>query len=45
MILPQWLFKEPFEIKNKEIHNPKSLKQSARDNIKLDEKTYKQRIS
>ena len=35
MIIPEWLFKE--NIENKKIKNPKSLKQRARDNIKLDD--------
>ena len=34
-IIPEWLFKE--NIENKKIKNPKSLKQRARDNIKLDD--------
>ena len=44
MIIPQWLFEEPIEKENKKVYNPKSLKQIARINIKLDE-TIKQRIS
>ena len=38
MIIPGWLFQEPIEIKIKKSNNPKSLKQIARDNIKLDDK-------
>ena len=38
MIIPEWLFREPVENKIKNIYNPKSLKQLARDNIKLDDK-------
>ena len=38
MIIPEWLFQEPVENKIKEIYNPKSLKQLARDNIRLDDK-------
>ena len=41
MILPDWVFQEPIEIKNEEINNPKSLKQIARVNIKLDDKQIK----
>ena len=38
MIIPEWLFQEPVENKINKIHNPKSLKQIARDNIRLDDK-------
>ena len=38
MIIPEWLFQEPIENKIKKLYNPKSLKQLARDNIKLDDK-------
>ena len=38
MIIPEWLFKEPIENKIKNINNSKSLKQLARDNIRLDDK-------
>ena len=38
MIIPEWLFQEPVENKNKKIHNPKSLKQLARNIIKLHDK-------
>ena len=38
MIRPDWLFQEPIEKKIKKINNPKSLKQIARDNIKVDVK-------
>ena len=37
MIIPEWLFLEPFENKIKKIHNPKTLQQLARDNIRLDD--------
>ena len=37
MITPEWLFQEPVENKMKKRYNPESLKQLARDNIKLDE--------
>ena len=35
-ILPEWLFSEPVENKINRIYNPKSLRQIARDNIRLD---------
>ena len=38
MFRPEWVFKESIEIKMKKIYNPKSLKQLARDNFKLDDK-------
>ena len=38
MNIPERLFKEPIEIKIKKLHNPKPLKQLARDNIELDDK-------
>ena len=41
MIIPEWLFQEPVEIKIDKIYNPKSLKQYARDNIELDDKQLK----
>ena len=37
MIIPEWLFQEPVEHKINKIYNPKSLKQLARNNIKLDD--------
>ena len=38
MIIPEWLFQEPTKNKINKIYNPKSLKQLARNNIKLDDK-------
>ena len=41
IIIPEWLFKEeqtPFEKKNKKILDPKTIKQIARQNIKLNDK-------
>ena len=38
MIIPERLFQEPVENKINEIYNPKSLKQLARDNIRLDDR-------
>ena len=45
MIIPEWLFKEPIENKIKKIYNPKSLKQMARNNIKLDDKQLNQELA
>ena len=45
MIIPDWLFKEAFEKKIKKIYNPKSLKQIARDNIKLDDKQLNKKLA
>ena len=41
MIIPEWLFKEErssIKTKIQKVHNPKTLKQLARDKIKLDDK-------
>ena len=41
MIIPEWLFKEeqtPIKKKIQKVYNPKSLKQLAREKIKLDDK-------
>ena len=41
MIIPDWLFKEerpPIKKKVQKVYNPKTLKQLARENIKLDDK-------
>ena len=45
MIIPEWLFREPVENKIKKIYNPKSLKQLARNNIKLDDKQLNKELS
>ena len=45
MIIPEWLFREPIENKIKAIYNPKSLKQLARNNIKLDDKQLNKEIA
>ena len=45
MIIPEWLFQEPIEKKMKTIYNPKSLKQLARNNIKLDDKQLNKEIA
>ena len=41
MIIPEWFFKEeksPIKKKIQEVYNPKTLKQLAREKIKLDDK-------
>ena len=41
MIIPEWLFKEersPIKKKIQKVYNPKTLKQLAREKIKLDDK-------
>ena len=38
MIIPEWLLQELVENKIRKIYNPKSLKQLARNNIKLGDK-------
>ena len=38
IIIPEWLLKELVENKIKKIYNPKSLKQLANDNFRLDDK-------
>ena len=45
MITPEWLFQEPVENKIKKIYNPKSLKQLARNNIKLDDKQLNKELA
>ena len=45
MIIPEWLFQEPVENKIKKIYNPRSLKQIARNNIKLDDKQLNKEIA
>ena len=45
MIIPQWLFQEPIENKNKKVYNPKSLKQLARQNINLDDKQLNKELA
>ena len=45
MIIPEWLFQEPIENKIKYIYNPKSLKQLARNNIKLDDKQLNKELA
>ena len=45
MIIPEWLIQEPFENKIKKIYNPQSLKQLARNNIKLDDKQLNKKLA
>ena len=45
MIIPDWLFQEPVENKIKKIYNPESLKQLARNNIKLDDKQLNKELA
>ena len=44
MIIPEWLFQEPVENKIDIKYNPKSLKQLACDNIRLDDKQLNKEI-
>ena len=44
-IIPEWLFSEPIENKIEKINNPKSLKQLARDNIRLDDKQLNKELA
>ena len=45
MILPDWLFQEPTENEIKKLYNPKSLKQIARDNNKIDDKQLNKELA
>ena len=45
MIIPEWLFKEIIEKKINKLYNPKSLKQIARDNIRLDDKQLNEELA
>ena len=44
-IIREWLFQEPVENKINKIHNPRSLKQMARDNIRLDDKQLNKELA
>ena len=44
-IIPEWLFQEPIENKINKIYNPKSLKQLARDNIRLDDRQLNKELA
>ena len=45
MIIPEWLSQEPLENKIYKIHNPKSVKQLARDNIRLDDRQLNKELA
>ena len=45
MNIPEWLFKEPVENKVNKIHNPRSLKQIARDCIRLADKQLNEELA
>ena len=45
MIVPERLFQEPVENKINKIYNPKSLKQLARNNIRLDDKQLNKELA
>ena len=45
LILPEWLSQETIENKIKKIYNLESLKQIARDNIRLDDKQLKKELA
>ena len=45
MIIPEWLFREPVENKVNKIYNPISLRQLARDNIRLDDKQLNKELA
>ena len=45
LIIPDWLFREPVENKINKIYNPKSLKQIARNNIRLNDKQLNKELA
>ena len=45
MIISEWLFQEPVENKIKKIYNPISLRQLARNKIKLDDKQLNEELA
>ena len=45
MTIPEWFFQEPVDNKIKNIYNPKSLTQIARDNIKSEDKQLHKQIA
>ena len=45
MIIPEWFFQKPIENIIKRIYNPKSLKQLARDCIRLDDKQLNKELA
>ena len=44
-IIPEWLFLDPVENKINKVQNPKSLKQLARNNIRLDDKQLNKELA
>ena len=45
MIIPEWLFQEPVENKINKKHNPRSLKEIARENNRLDDKQLNKELA
>ena len=48
LILPEWLYKEehlPITKKIKKVYNPKTLKQMARQNIKLKDREFDKELA
>ena len=45
MIIPEWVFREPIENEIKKIYNHRSLKQLARNNIRLNEKQLNKELA
>ena len=45
VIISEWFFQKPIENEIKILYNPKSLKQLARENIKLDDKLLKKELA
>ena len=45
MKIPEWLIQEPIGNKIEKMYNPKTLKQIAKDNIKLDDKQLNKELA
>ena len=45
MIIPDWLFKEPFEKKINKLNNPNSWEQIARGNVRFDDKQVNKEVA
>ena len=45
MIIPEWLFQKPVENKINKIYSLRSLRQLARDNIRLDDRQLKNELA
>ena len=45
MIIPEWLFHEPVVNRINKVYNPKSLKQLAQDNFRLDDKQLNKELA